>query len=64
MASLDTNVAYLKGVGPRRAESLARLGVRTARDLLYHLPHRYHDASNIARISMLTPGMDATVMGT
>jgi ATP-dependent DNA helicase RecG len=64
VASLDTNVAYLKGVGPRRAESLARLGVRTARDLLYHLPHRYHDASNIARISTLTPGMDATVMGT
>ncbi|HXE60916.1 MAG TPA: ATP-dependent DNA helicase RecG [Gemmatimonadaceae bacterium] len=64
MASLDTNVAYLKGVGPRRADALKRLGVRTARDLLYHLPHRYHDASTIARISTLTPGMDATVIGT
>jgi ATP-dependent DNA helicase RecG len=61
---LDTNVAYLKGVGPRRAEALHRLGLRTARDLLYHLPHRYHDASTIARISTLTPGMDATVIGT
>jgi len=61
---LDTNVAYLKGVGPHRAEALHRLGVRTARDLLYHLPHRYHDASTIARISTLTPGMDATVIGT
>lgn len=64
MPGLDTNVAYLKGVGPRRAEALHRLGVRTARDLLYHLPHRYHDASTIARISTLTPGMDATVIGT
>jgi len=61
---LDTNVAYLKGVGPRRAEALHRLGLRTARDLLYHLPHRYHDASTIARISTLAPGMDATVIGT
>ena len=64
MANLDTNVAYLKGVGPRRAEALHRLGVRTARDLLYHLPHRYHDASTVARISTLAPGMDATVIGT
>jgi len=64
VANLDTNVAYLKGVGPRRAEALHRLGVRTARDLLYHLPHRYHDASTVARISTLAPGMDATVIGT
>jgi len=37
---LDTPVTYLKGVGPARAEALRRLGVVTAGDLLYHIPHR------------------------
>jgi len=55
---------YLKGVGPRRAEALERLGIRTARDLLFHLPHRYEDASTIAPIKSLEPGMDATILGT
>ena len=42
---LNTSVKYLKGVGPKRAEALARLGVRTVGDLLYHAPHRYLDAT-------------------
>src|SRR3989449_5796647 len=32
--ALGTSVKYLKGVGPKRAEALARLGVRTMGDLL------------------------------
>ena len=60
---LDTPVTYLKGVGPARAEALRRLGVVTAGDLLYHIPHRYEDASTIAPISSLEPGMQGTVVG-
>ena len=60
---LDTPVTYLKGVGPARAEALARLGVIAAGDLLYHIPHRYEDASTIASISSLEPGMQGTVVG-
>jgi ATP-dependent DNA helicase RecG len=56
-------VTYLKGVGPRRAESLRRLGIVTARDLLFHIPHRYEDASTVSPISSLEPGMDATIIG-
>ena len=55
---------YLKGVGPARAEALRRLNIVTAEDLLYHLPHRYEDASTVAPIASLEPGMDATVIGT
>ncbi|MFQ5888468.1 MAG: ATP-dependent DNA helicase RecG [Gemmatimonadota bacterium] len=54
---------YLRGVGPRRAELLERLGVHTGRDLLYHLPHRYEDATTVAPIGSLQPGDDATVIG-
>ncbi|MEO7366317.1 MAG: hypothetical protein ABIZ36_00075, partial [Gemmatimonadaceae bacterium] len=60
---LDMPVTYLKGVGPIRAESLRRLGIITARDLLYHIPHRYEDATTVSGISSLEPGMDATVVG-
>src|SRR2546430_2542805 len=42
---LDMPVTYLKGVGPMRAEALRRLGVMTSGDLLFHIPHRYEDAS-------------------
>jgi ATP-dependent DNA helicase RecG len=56
-------VMYLKGVGPARADALRRLGIITAEDLLYHLPHRYEDASTVKPIASLEPGMDATVIG-
>src|SRR3954453_23009831 len=60
---LDMPVNYLKGVGPARAEMLRRLGIVTARDLLYHIPHRYEDASTINPIASLEPGMDGTIIG-
>jgi len=60
---LDAPVQYLKGVGPKRAEALARLGIRTARDLLYHVPRRYEDASTVAPIGSVEVGMDATIIG-
>src|SRR6266550_4573474 len=60
---LDMPVNYLKGVGPARAESLKRLGILTARDLLFHIPHRYEDASTISPIASLEPGMDGTIIG-
>jgi ATP-dependent DNA helicase RecG len=60
---LDTPVTYLKGVGPARAEALRRLGIVSAGDLLYHIPHRYEDASTVSRISSLETGMQGTVIG-
>ena len=60
---LDMPVNYLKGVGPARAEGLRRLGIVTARDLLFHIPHRYEDASTITPIASLETGMDGTIIG-
>ena len=48
---LDAPVQFLKGVGERRAELLARLGITTARDLLFHIPFRYLDATQITPIA-------------
>ena len=61
--ALDTPVTYLKGVGPVRAEAFRRLHVLTAGDLLYHIPHRYEDASTVSPISSLEVGMHATIIG-
>ncbi|MBA3891067.1 MAG: ATP-dependent DNA helicase RecG [Gemmatimonadaceae bacterium] len=60
---LDTPVTYLKGVGPARADALRRLHLFTANDLLYHIPHRYEDASTVAPIATLEAGMSGTVIG-
>ena len=60
---LDTPINFLKGVGPARAEAFRRMGVITAGDLLYHIPHRYEDASTVSPIASLETGMNATVIG-
>jgi ATP-dependent DNA helicase RecG len=60
---LDRPAQFLRSVGPKRSPLLARLGLLTARDVLYHIPHRYEDASSVLPIGSLQPGMDATVVG-
>ena len=55
---------YLKGVGPKRAADLSKLGIQTARDLLYHVPRRHVDATEVTRIGELGVGDEATVIGT
>ncbi|HEU4681017.1 MAG TPA: ATP-dependent DNA helicase RecG [Gemmatimonadales bacterium] len=60
---LDTPVKFLKGIGERRAEALDRLGVRTARDLLWHLPHRYVDASTLTPLAKAELGREVACVG-
>lgn len=54
---------YLKGIGPKRAEALAKLGIFSARDLLYFFPRRYEDRSRFRKIESLQPGEHATIQG-
>ena len=56
-----TEVMYLKGVGPRRAELLAKRGVRTFEDLLGYLPFRYEDRIRFAKIREIVPSQVYTV---
>jgi ATP-dependent DNA helicase RecG len=62
--SLHTPITYLKGVGPGRAEAYRRLGIFTAHDLLWHIPHRYEDATTVTPISQLAVGSEGTLIGT
>ena len=59
--NLWTEVNYLKGVGPRRAEALARRSIHTVEDLLYHLPFRYEDRVHFTPIAQIEPGQVCTL---
>ena len=61
---LDSAVIRLPNIGPAYAHKLAKLGVETVRDLLYLLPHRYDDYSQLRTIDRLKFGEEATVIGT
>lgn len=52
------DIKYLKGVGPKRAELLAKeLNIRTYYDLLYYFPFRYIDKTHIHKISEISGEM-------
>jgi ATP-dependent DNA helicase RecG len=56
-------VTALRGVGPALAESLARLGLRTVQDVLFHLPLRYEDRTRVVPSGSLRHGDRAVVEG-
>jgi ATP-dependent DNA helicase RecG len=52
---------YLKGVGPKVAEKLHKLGLNTQRDLLFHLPLRYEDRTFVSPLGSLQPGQRSQI---
>ncbi len=63
MAGLDQSIQFVKGVGPRRAKLLEKLGIKKIEDLLYHIPRQYRDRSQIKKINEVEPGLEITVAG-
>jgi ATP-dependent DNA helicase RecG len=60
---LDRPVQFLKGVGPKRSDAFRSMRIDTARDLLYHIPRRYDDASTVRPIGSIEVGEDVTALG-
>jgi len=60
---LAQSVQYVKGVGPARADLLAKLDIRTIGDLIFHFPRSYDDLTNVRPIENLEAGVLQTVQG-
>ena len=58
---LTDPVKSLKGVGPKRAEALASLGLHSIGELLFHAPLRYEDRRRSIKIAALVPGKPSYV---
>ena len=62
--NLQTELTYLKGIGPKRAQLLEKLGLRTVYDLLYYFPARYEDRRMIKPIAQLQVGEKESLCAT
>jgi ATP-dependent DNA helicase RecG len=60
---LSTPLRYVKGVGPRRAADLERVGLGTVEDLLLRFPLRYENRAELLPVKALRPGQVATIAG-
>ena len=62
--SLKSDVMYLKGVGPKIAYILNKLGIYLISDILYYFPRKHVDYSSRTRIKDLKIGETTTIFGT
>jgi ATP-dependent DNA helicase RecG len=60
---LQTPLQFLKGVGPKRAADLQRVGLVTVEDFLYRFPLRYEDRGNLQPIASLKAGQPVAIAG-
>lgn len=56
--NLDTSVRYVKGVGEKRAELFAKLGVHTVRDLLEYYPFKWEFFQKPIKMAELKKGLE------
>ena len=59
----EYELQYIKGIGPKRAEILARYGLRTFEDLVDFFPRKYVDRRQIVPLDKLEPDQEITVVG-
>ena len=61
--TLESDIQYLKGIGPKKAVLFHRLGIYTIEDLFYHLPYRYWNLKEIKKIKDCKVDEEATIEG-
>ena len=61
--NLETDITYLKGVGPQRGQALKKYGIENVGQLLDHFPRRYLDRTQIKYIREVKLGEEAVLIG-
>jgi len=60
---LASPIEQIPRIGPTLQKRFRKLGIKTAKDLIYHFPLRYEDFSNFSKISFLKARTDVAVRG-
>jgi ATP-dependent DNA helicase RecG len=60
---LSTSIQYIKGVGPKLAQILAKKGIETVGDALYFVPRKYEDRRTIKKIAEIAANATETIRG-
>ncbi len=63
LQALGRSVQFVKGVGPKRADELRKMGIETVEDLIFHLPFRYEDRSRVTPIAHSVTGYPGSYIG-
>lgn len=63
-AAMSAPLTTIAGIGPKSAKTLRKLGLETLGDLLWHLPRRYDDYSQLKTINRLWYGEEVTIIAT
>ncbi|NJI79796.1 ATP-dependent DNA helicase RecG [Clostridioides difficile] len=61
LLDLYKNVQYVKGIGPKKADKLNKLGIFTLKDLLYYFPRQFEDRNNLKKIAQLEDDEKVTI---
>ncbi|EGT5421828.1 ATP-dependent DNA helicase RecG [Clostridioides difficile] len=61
MLDLYKDVQYIKGIGPKKADKLNKLGIFILKDLLYYFPRQFEDRNNLKKIAQLEDGEKVTI---
>ncbi|PBD76792.1 ATP-dependent DNA helicase RecG [Clostridioides difficile] len=61
LLDLYKDVQYVKGIGPKKADKLNKLGIFTLKDLLYYFPRQFEDRNNLKKIAQLEDGEKVTI---
>ncbi|HZK43243.1 MAG TPA: ATP-dependent DNA helicase RecG [Syntrophomonadaceae bacterium] len=63
MDKVFREIQYVKGIGPKRSQTLARLNINTVFDLLWHMPRAYINRENLQGIAEVKTGEQANLKG-
>ncbi|KPI48085.1 ATP-dependent DNA helicase RecG [Clostridioides difficile] len=61
LLDLYKDVQYVKGIGPKKADKLNKLGIFTLKDLLYYFPRQFEDRNNLKKIAQLEDDEKVTI---
>lgn len=61
MPNLESSIQYIKGVGPKMAQKLSKVGIKTVQDLIFYYPRTWIDFSNPQPVFGLRIGQEVVV---